>query len=183
MSPTYNDHFRQVTKMVTKKQPGAARSLEDSVIEFSFSFKPRSGERCTCSYYTTFVMSHSVDWTTLIPQSTGTTITLPMKYAGKTVYARRFAGTFNINGPTRSQIVLLASETSAKIIHSIGYLGPFKGSSNASINQTFGAAASVTFTGYSQVIASSTEGICLRVSYNTTNTGAYYDTVVYWIRQ
>ena len=128
-------------------------------------------------------MSHSVDWTTLIPQSTGTTITLPMKYAGKTVYARRFAGTFNIDGATRSQIVLLASETSAKIIHSIGYFGPFAGSSNASINQTFGAAASVTFTGYSQVIASSTDGICLRASYKTTNTGAYYDTVVYWIRQ
>ena len=30
-----------------KKQPAAARSQEDSVIEFSFSFKPKSGERCT----------------------------------------------------------------------------------------------------------------------------------------
>ena len=39
--------------------------MEDSVIEFSFSFKPRSGERCTWLYYTTFAMSHSVDWTTL----------------------------------------------------------------------------------------------------------------------
>lgn len=128
-------------------------------------------------------MSHSVDWATLIPQSTGVTIALPMKYAGSTVYARRFAGTFNLNGATRSQIVLLASETSARIIHSIGYFGPFTGASNASINQTFGAAASVTFTGYTQVIASSSDGICLRASYNTPNTGAYYDTVVYWIRQ
>ena len=64
MPPTYNDNFRQATKKVTKKQPGAARSLEDSVIEFSFSFKPRSGERCTCPYYTTLAMSHSVDFTT-----------------------------------------------------------------------------------------------------------------------
>ena len=30
-----------------KKQPAAARSQEDSVIEFSFSFRPNSGERCT----------------------------------------------------------------------------------------------------------------------------------------
>lgn len=170
MPPTYNDHFRQVTKKVTKNRRFKCRRISLEVVGGYY-------------YSIIFAMSHSVDWTTLIPQSTGATITLPMKYAGKTVYARRFAGTFNINGTTRSQIVLLASETSAKIIHSIGYFGPFAGSSNASINQTFGAAASVTFTGYSQVIASSTEGICLRVSYNTTNTGAYYDTVVYWIRQ
>lgn len=60
-----NNHFRQATKKVSKKQPGAARSLEDSVIEFSFSFKPRSGERCTWLHYITFAMSHSVDWATL----------------------------------------------------------------------------------------------------------------------
>lgn len=65
--------------IITKKQPGAARSLEDSIIEFSFSFKPRSGERCTCSYYTTLAMSHSVDWSTLpyyfISSTTNTTLT------------------------------------------------------------------------------------------------------------
>lgn len=122
-----------------------------------------------------------IDWDTIIPQNTGTTYALPMKYKGKTIYARRFSGTFNLSGTYRSQITLLASETSAKIVKTIGWFGPFTGSANAEINQTFGADG-IAFTGYTQVVASSSAGICLRAMYNTTNTGAYYDTVVYWIR-
>ena len=122
-----------------------------------------------------------IDWDTIIPQSTGTTYELPMKYKGKTIYTRRFAGTFNLSGTTRVQVPLLASETSAKIVKTIGWFGPFAGSANAEINQTFGADG-INFNGYSQVIASSSAGICLRAMYNTTSTGAYYDTVVYWVR-
>lgn len=39
--------FSPIHENGNKKQPAAARSQEDSVIEFSFSFKPQSGERCT----------------------------------------------------------------------------------------------------------------------------------------
>lgn len=127
------------------------------------------------------VKVEKIDWDTIIPQSTGTTYALPMKYKGKTIYARRFAGTFNLSGATRVQFTLLGTETNAKIVRTIGWFGPFAGASNAEVNQTFGADG-LTFTGYTQVVASSSAGICLRAMYNTTNTGAYYDTVVYWIR-
>lgn len=67
MSPTYNDHFRQATKKVTKNIRFKCRRI---------SLEVAGG----CYYFTTFAMSHSVDWATL-PGSAGAT-TISGKMSG-----------------------------------------------------------------------------------------------------
>lgn len=49
-SRTDLDYLMRVVRLpnlLSARQPGVARSLEERVIEFSFSFNPNSGERCT----------------------------------------------------------------------------------------------------------------------------------------
>ena len=52
MSPTYNDHFRQATKKVTKNRRFKCRRISLEVVGGYY-------------YSIIFAMSHSVDWTTM----------------------------------------------------------------------------------------------------------------------